>query len=46
MFAAAAVPIGLAGFLVSNAGEVALSLALVGTERFLQQREAAARTLG
>jgi hypothetical protein len=42
MFVAAAVPISLAGFLVSNAGEVALSLALVGTERFLQERELAA----
>jgi hypothetical protein len=41
MFIAAAVPISLAGFLVSNAGEVALSLALVATERFLQQRELA-----
>ena len=39
MFLAAVVPIGVAGFLTSNAGEVALSLALVATESFLQQRE-------
>ena len=39
MFIAAAVPISVAGFLTSNAGEVALSLALVATEQFLQQRE-------
>lgn len=42
MFVAAAVPISLAGFLVSNGGEVALSLAMVATERFLQRRERAA----
>lgn len=41
MFVAAAVPINVAGFIVSNAGEVAISLALVATERFLQQRELA-----
>ena len=39
MFVAAAVPISVAGFFVSNAGEVGLSLALVATERFLQERE-------
>ena len=36
MFIAAAIPVSLAGFLVSNGGEVALSLSLVATERFLQ----------
>jgi hypothetical protein len=41
MFVAAAIPISLAGFLVSNGGEVALSLALVATERFLQRHESA-----
>jgi hypothetical protein len=41
MFIAAAVPISLVGFIVGNAGEVTLSLALVATERFLQSREAA-----
>jgi len=40
MFVAAAIPLSIAGFLVSNAGEVAISLALVATERFLQQRDA------
>ncbi len=42
MFVAAAVPISVAGFLTSNAGEVGLSLALVATERFLQKRDNAA----
>jgi len=37
MFAAAAIPVSVAGFLVSNGGEVALSLSLVATERFLQR---------
>lgn len=37
MFVAAAVPVSIAGFLVSNAGEVTLSLALVATEGFLQR---------
>ncbi|MDO8915866.1 MAG: hypothetical protein Q7W16_07285 [Coriobacteriia bacterium] len=41
MFVAAAIPTSIVGFFVSNAGEVALSLALVATERFLQQRESA-----
>jgi hypothetical protein len=41
MFVAAAIPTSIAGFIVSNAGEVAISLALVATERFLQQRELA-----
>jgi hypothetical protein len=41
MFFAAAIPQSVAGFLVSNAGEVALSVALVATERFLQGRESA-----
>jgi hypothetical protein len=39
MFVAAAIPTSIVGFFVSNAGEVALSLALVATERFLQRRE-------
>ncbi len=39
MFVAAAIPASVVGFIVSNAGEVALSLALVATERFLQSRE-------
>jgi hypothetical protein len=43
MFIAAAIPVSVAGFLVSNGGEVALSLALVATERFLQ-REGDGRT--
>jgi len=37
MFIAAAIPVSVAGFLVSNGGEVALSLALVATEQFLQR---------
>jgi hypothetical protein len=41
MFAAAAIPLSVSGFLASNAGEVALSAALVATERFLQMRESA-----
>jgi hypothetical protein len=40
MFVAAAVPARLVGFWLSNTGEVALGLALVLTERFLQSREA------
>ncbi|NTU71457.1 MAG: hypothetical protein HGB10_06525 [Coriobacteriia bacterium] len=39
MFVAAAVPISVAGFFVSNAGEVALSLAFVATEAHLQRVE-------
>jgi hypothetical protein len=46
MFVAAAIPISVAGFIVSNAGEVAISLALVATERFLQRREASPSTFG
>ncbi|MDO8964028.1 MAG: hypothetical protein Q7W30_05970 [Coriobacteriia bacterium] len=41
MFVAAAIPTSVVGFFPSNAGEVALSLALVLTERFLQSREGA-----
>jgi hypothetical protein len=41
MFVAAAIPTAIVGFFVSNAGEVALSLALVTTERFLQRRASA-----
>jgi hypothetical protein len=44
MFVAAAIPTSIVGFFVSNAGEVALSLALVATERFLQQRESLPRS--
>jgi hypothetical protein len=39
MLIAALVPQSVAGFMVSNSGEVLLSLALVATERFLQGRE-------
>ena len=39
MFVAAAIPPSVAGFLVSNAGEVVLSLAMVATERHLQHWE-------
>jgi len=45
MFVAAAIPQSVAGFLVSNAGEVAISLALVATEAFLQKRELAGPSL-
>jgi hypothetical protein len=44
MFVAAAVPVSLAGFLASNGGEVALSLSLVATERFLQRNVDAPRS--
>lgn len=41
MFATAAVPTDVAGFLISNSGEVVLAAALVATEAFLQRRERA-----
>lgn len=41
MFATAAVPTDVAGFLLSNSGEVVLAAALVATEAFLQRRERA-----
>jgi hypothetical protein len=39
MLVAAVIPQSVAGFFVSNAGEVALSLALVATERHLQRAD-------
>jgi hypothetical protein len=40
MLVAAAVPSEVAGFVISNSGEVVMAASLVATERFLQRREA------